>query len=268
MPEKSSVATAPAPRFTVVMTACLRPAPEFATSLVRTDAALRMRDYLEGLHFWLHLPDPRINRIIFLENTAHPLDEPAALAARDNPQGRECEFLSFNANEIPAGLHYGYAEYHMIDVGLARSRLWPASDYLIKATGRYRFPDISRLLDRLPPGFLVAADTRENTRFTSKPYHFVTAPLLVARRDFFDRHIRTAYQRMHPPPPYYGQFIEDALYDALMPLRGQDGVVLRWPVNCDPAGVGANGDRYDTLRKRLLRLARAIGRRLIPNWWL
>jgi len=184
------------------------------------------------------LPDLRINRIIFLENTSHPLDEFATLAARDNPFGRECEFLSFNANDIPAGLHYGYAEYHMIDVGLARSRLWPASDYLIKATGRYRFPGISRLLDRLPPGFLVAADTRENTRFTSKPYHFVAAPLLVAQRDYFDRHIRTAYQRMHPPPPYYGQFIEDTLYEVLMPLRGQDGVVLRWPVNCDQIGIG------------------------------
>jgi hypothetical protein len=103
---------------------------------VRTDAALRMHDYLVGLHFWLHLPDLRINRIICLENTAHPLDEPAALAARENPYGRECEFLSFASNEIPAGLHYGYAEFHTIDAGLARSRLWPASEHLIKAARR------------------------------------------------------------------------------------------------------------------------------------
>ncbi len=256
-----------APRYAVVLTACLRPAPDFAASLVRTDPAVRLADYREALRFWLHLPDRRLDRIIFLENTGASLDGLEDLTRHDNPFERPCEFCSFEANDIPPGLHYGYAEYRMLDLGLERSRLWPTVGHVIKATGRYRFPRISRLLDRLPPDCVVAADARHNRRLVPKPQYIVTAPLWVARRDFFEQHLRRAYLRMHPPPPHRGQFIEDVLYDVLMPLREQPGVLLRWPVNCDPQGVGANGDDYDAPRRRVLRWLRAAGRRVLPHWW-
>lgn len=249
------------------MTACLRPAPVFAAQLIRTDFDQRLADYREALRFWLHLPDPRVERVILIENTATSLDDLAAVARRENPYDRDCEFLTFAANDIPDGLHYGYAEYRMLDIGLARSRTWPAVDRMIKATGRYRFPAISRLLDRLPPGCLMAADARDARRFRPKPQHIVTSPLWIARREFFEDHLRQAYTLIHPPPPHRGQFIEDVLYDILMPLRRQPGVLLRWPVNCDPQGIGANGDNYDAPRRRLLRLLRGAGRRLTPGWW-
>ena len=255
------------PRYTVVMTACVRPAAAFAPTLIRTDPAVRLADYREALRFWLNLPDRRVERVIFLENTGAPLGDLDEIVRRENPFGRECELCSFEANEIPPGLHYGYAEYRMLDVGLSRSRTWPKAGYLIKATGRYRFPAISHLLDRLPPDFAVAADARHNRRFLPKPQYIVTAPLWVAQNEFFEQHLRRAYLLMHPPPPHRGQFIEDALYDVLMPLRDQPGVLLRWPVNCDPAGVGANGDDYDAPRRRFLRLLRATGRRWLPHWW-
>jgi hypothetical protein len=252
---------------TVVMTACLRPDPQFARQLQRVDPAERTRDYADALRFWLTLPDRRIEAVIFIENTLAPLDELAAEAGRSNPFGRACEFISVDCNRTPPGLHYGYAEFRMIDEGLARSRLYGGSRYLIKATGRYRFPAISRLLDALPAGYQVAVDSRRNRRFIPKPQFIVTAPLLLGSTPFFEQYLRQAYRQMHLPPPWRGQFIEDALYDVLTPLEGQPGVILRWPVNCNPAGIGANGQAYDTISKRLLALLRAAGRRVLPGWW-
>lgn len=252
---------------TVVMTACLRPEAQFAGQLRRVDPAIREQDYLAGLDFWLQLPDPRITRIIFIENTLAPLEALAAHVRNRNPRGRECEFISIDCNRTPPGLHYGYAEYRLMDEGLARSRLYAASSHLIKATGRYRFPGITRLLDSLPADYRVAADARDNRRFVPKPQTMITAPLFLSTREFYEAHLRRVYQRMRPPPPWWGQFIEDALYEELMPLRGQPGVILRWKVNCDPAGIGANGDHYRNARKRLLSTARAVGRKLLPDWW-
>jgi hypothetical protein len=249
------------------MTACIRPEPQFARHLQRVDPAQRSRDYAEALRFWLTLPDRRIAALIFIENTLAPLDELQRAAERSNPHGRECEFVSVDCNQTPPGLHYGYAEFRMIDEGLARSRLYARSPYLIKATGRYRFPAISRLLDALPPGYQVAVDSRRNRRLVPKPQFIVTAPLLLSARPFFEQHVRPAYRQMHLPPPWRGQFIEDALYDVLMPFEGQAGVILRWPVNCNPIGIGANGRAYDTLSKRAIALLRATGRRVLPGWW-
>ena len=58
---------------TVVMTACLRPDPQFARQLQRVDPAERTRDYADALRFWLTLPDRRIEAVIFIENTLAPL---------------------------------------------------------------------------------------------------------------------------------------------------------------------------------------------------
>ncbi len=253
--------------YTVIMTACFRPDAQFASAIVRTNVDERRADYATGLRFWLALPDPRITRIIFIENTSGDLAFLEEIARRENPHQRACEFISIDCNRTPAGLHYGYAEFDLIDEGLKLSRLYPESAGIIKATGRYAFPQITRLLNKLPADFELAVDTRNNRLFSPKPYHFVPSPLLVCSRSGFEAHVRTAYRDMHLPPPWHGQFIEDVLYDRVMKLKGRKGYILRWPVNCDPMGLGANGDRYRTPKKRLFALARGLGRIIIPGWW-
>lgn len=258
----------PEPRhYTVIMTACFRPDAQFASAIVRTDETERRADYAAGLRFWLNLPDPRITRIIFIENTAGDLAYLGEIARRENPRQRECEFISIDCNRTPPGLHYGYAEFELIDEGLKQSRLYPQSAAIIKTTGRYSFPQISRLLDKLPPDFELAVDTRHNRRFSPKPYFFVPSALLLASHAGFETCVRGVHRDMHLPPPWHGQFVEDVLYNRVMPLKGRPGYVLRWPVNCDPAGVGANGDRYRTPKKRAVALVRGLGRVFVPRWW-
>ena len=264
---RPAVSLSAKPRYTVVMTACFRPEAQFAAQLVRIDAGIRERDCAAALDFWLGLEDERIAGIIFIENTGASLEALKHHGETHNPRGIPCEFISISCNQTPPGFHYGYAEFRMIDEGLQRSRLYADSSRLIKATGRYRFPRISRLLDHLPAEFALAADARRNHRFVPKPQQIITAPLILARRDYFERYVRPAWRLLQPPPPYRGQFVEDVLYDTLIPLAGQPGIILRWPVNCNPAGIGANGDVYGTGRKIILSLMRSIMRRLRPNWW-
>jgi len=249
------------------MTACIQPEAQFAAQLLRISPAVRRRDYEEALRFWLALPEPRITGIVLIENSGADLASLARVAEDFNPFGRKHEFISAPGSPTPPGFHYGYTEFRMIDEGLAQSRVYRENAALIKATGRYRFPTISRLLRRLPADYAVAVDARNNRHFVPQNQYYITAPLLLARRDFFEAHIRRIYQRMKPPPPWRGQFIEDLLCDELMPMAGQPGVILRWPVNCDPDGVGADGGPYNTARKKILRLARGLGRRLAPYWW-
>ena len=249
------------------MTACLKPEAQFASSLVRVGEEERRNDYAAGLRFWLTHPDPRIRAIIFIENTSADLSFFEEISRRDNPQGRACEFISIDCNRTPEGLHYGYAEFRLMDEGLRQSRLYARSEAFIKATGRYSFPDIGHLLDRLPSRFELAVDTRHNRILSPKPFYFVPTPLMLFSRTAYEKHIRDAYRDMHLPPPWRGQFIEDALYDRLMPLKGRKGFILRWPVNCDAAGYGANGERYRSPKKRLVALARGIGRIIFPDWW-
>ena len=192
--------------------------------------------------------------------------EEEALSA--NPHARDCEFVSLDCNVLPPDLHYGYTEFQLIDLGLARSRLYAASRAFLKATGRYTFPDISRLLDRLPGDCVFAGDSRDNARFSRQPRRFTHCALMYFTREFYDAHVRLLYRQMRPAPPWTReQFIEDIMFDRLMPLRAQPGVVLRWPVNCEPSGVGANDDSYDAPRKKVFGALRAIGRCVAPNWW-
>ncbi|MEJ1971713.1 MAG: hypothetical protein WDM96_04225 [Lacunisphaera sp.] len=147
------------------------------------------------------------------------------------------------------------------------SRLYPQSTAFIKTTGRYAFPKITRLLNKLPAHFELAVDTRHNRFFSPKPYFFVPSALLLFSHAAFGAHLRDAYRDMHLPPPWRGQFIEDVLYDRGDALEGRKGFILRWPVNCDPVGLGAKRRPLPLAQKTAVALARGIGRKIVPNWW-
>lgn len=250
------------PIYSVVMTACINPD---STNVYRSDPELRLRDYQESLKFWLGMNDTRIKNIIFIENSGYPLNSLESIFDSYNPWNRNCEFISLNCNTIPPGVHYGYAEFKLLDLGLEKSQLIKTSDYLIKATGRYQFPTISRLLNRLPKEYKMAADTRDVSRFVPYPRRNVTVALIISSIDFYKQHLRKVYQEMQPLPRK--SFIEDIFYDLLIPMRNDPGIILRFPCNCESQGIGGNGDYYGSKKKRVLAVCRAFGRVILPNWW-
>lgn len=252
---------------TAVLTACIRPGDNMAAHIRRMRPEERIQDYRAALTSWLRRREPRITQLIFIDNSGHPLEELEAHAREQNEFGRRCEFISLPFMPLPDGLHHGYLELKLMDEGFARSRLFGATPHFLKATGRYRFPAISRLLDRLPEDFHVAVDSRDNRFFVRHPQRFTGAALMLFSTAYYDGHLRTLYRKMRPAPPPRHQFIEDMLFDFLAPHRGEEGYVLRWPVNCDPEGICANGESWNSGRRRLFALGRGAGRRLMPAWW-
>ena len=119
----------------LVITACVDPRSG-PMQVVRSDPQLRLKDYKTALRFWLGTDDPRFQRILFLENSAYPMDELKSLVDRENRAGKQVEFISMDCNNYPPGLTYGYAELEMLDRGLLLSKLARPEDMLIKATGR------------------------------------------------------------------------------------------------------------------------------------
>jgi hypothetical protein len=255
--------------FTVLMTACIEPKPRVREMLRRSDTGLRLRDYKEGLGFWLSLAESRISGVVFADNSNYPLRELEDFAAKFPSPRRPVEFISFDFPPPDPGLSYGYSEFLLVNRALEVSKLLRKTGYFIKATGRYRFPDISRLLRRLPPDFLAAVDSKGFRPFGMHSNPITCVALALFDRHFYETKIAGIPATMVPAPPWNRrQFIEPALFDALHPIRTDPRVIMRWPCNCEPAGFGSNGDNYDGLRKKLQYGLRSISRRVLPKLWI
>ena len=260
---------APDRGFVIVMTACIAPKAGAREHLRRADPAVRLRDYEAALRFWLTLREPRITGIIFADNSGHPLDSLQQVAA-GFPAAPPVEFLSFDSPPPPEGLNYGYTEFLLVNDALARSRLAASARYFIKVTGRYRFPDLPRLLRRLPRDFRVAIDCRGGRPSGRLKQPMASTPLAIFDRVFYLESLAALPHRMVPAPPWDGRlhYIEFMLFDALYPRRTEPGIILRWPCNCEAHGIGANGDDYMTPRKRIQHAVRAVCRVLRPSLWI
>jgi hypothetical protein len=237
--------------------------------LKRTDTSLRLRDYMEGLGFWLSLPDPLIGRIVFADNSNYPLRALEDFAATLSSAVRPVEFLSFDFPAPAPGLSYGYSEFLLVNRALEKSKLLRDGRYFIKATGRYRFPDISRLIRQLPADFLAAVDSKGYRPFGMHSNPITSVALAIFDRSFYEAELLGIPAAMVPAPPWNRrQFVEPVLYDALHPNRADPRVIMRWPCNCEPVGIGSNGDNYRSRRKILQSALRAVSRRVLPGLWI
>ncbi len=255
--------------FVLILTATISPKGDLRSSLVRANPDVRVRDYEDGLRFWLSLDVAWLSGIVFAENSNAALQSLRKIAAQENPFGRHVEFLSYDQPPPPEGLHYGYSELVLVSNAVRDSRLLPSATHFIKCTGRYRFPQIDRLIKRIPADFRVALDTRATNPFSAEKNLISNFALALFETDFFNEHVAPLSQKMIPAPPWNrSQFIEPVLFDNLSPLRNDSRVILRWPVNCEPSGVGSNGDNYAKASKRIKSSIRAVARVALPNVWI
>lgn len=255
----------------LLLTACIAPKPDIAGLLKRSDPAQRLADYAASLRFWLRLADPRIGAIVFVDNSGHPLDALQTLAARENLTSIPVEFHSFDYPAPPPTLNYGHPEMRMINEVLGISEQLSRLPWFAKVTGRYHYPAFSRLLDRLPHDYRVAVDT---TGMRPAPWRRLSNPislfaLAFFQTEFYRRHLQDIPDRMRPAPPWdRRQFVEPMIHDTLYPMRKEPGIIMRWPCNCEPRGIGANGQNYRAPRRRAVSFIRAVARRLCPSFWI
>ena len=250
------------PSFVVVLTATITPLK--SAQIARTNPDDRKRDYMTGFRFWIQNRDPRLSRILFVENSGASLQDFRQEA--ESAADKDIEFVSVPPISLPPRLHYGYAEMQMLDYALSRSRHRSMTTHMIKATGRLRFPKISALLDRLPSEFDIAVDTCQALPFGLRPQAFVPTQLFLASHNFYGMSLQASYHDLRPDYPFY---IEHLIYERLKTMPDTPRILTRWPISVEPIGVaGYSGKRYDRLSRRVLTTLRAVLRKPIPDFWL
>ncbi len=257
----------PMNRYLLVMTACIDPS-KGEYRLTRADPAVRLEDYRNALRFWLRFPDERISNILFVENSNYPLDSLKATAELENPHRKNVEFISLDCNWYPPGGHYGYAELRMLDLGLGRSRLRNATTHMIKVSGRFTFPGLTRLLDRVPAEFDAVADARAWRTLRRRHEHpQVTTQIILFAHEFYKLHLQDCYRQLesgelsHMEAIYYRKLAE------LSEINKK--IIMRFPCNVSPVGFPAHRDRPYTHHSQMLANGfRAVARRILPNWWI
>lgn len=253
-------------RYLLVMTACVDPS-QGEYRLHRADPTIRLGDYQSALRFWLQYSDPRIRTILFIDNSNYPLDCLRAIAAQENPLNKAVEFISLNCNWYPPGGHYGYAELKMLDLGLRQSELKNSTTHMIKVSGRFKFPDVDKLLDRVPPDFDAVADARawrSPSKRLERPY--VTTQIILFAHDFYRTHLQDCYRELELGRESH---METIYYRKLVALSAKTKVILRFPCNVAPVGFPAHREKsYAHPSQVLANGLRSVARRVLPNWWI
>ena len=272
------------PVFLLVMTASIYPSPD--AQIERADPAVRLEDYKHALTYWLRSADPRLTRILFLENSGADLSPLRELVNGANVLSKSVEFLSTTPVAIPEGVHYGWGELKMLDEAFSRSELVKQVTHLIKVTGRFTFPGLTALLDHLPRNCEVMVDTRVTTSTEQKSLQwlpplsrrilslfpalllrqraYATTQLVIISTKAYNDLLLHTESLMKPGPM---NKLEHLLFHQISGKSKADGVYLRFPVNCEPVGIGARrGEDYSSSGKKLSAAARKIARRF--GLWL
>lgn len=255
--------------YCVLLTATIAPTLSADMQLVRSDPVLRRQDYEQALRSWLATPLDWLAGLVFVENSGADLRSLRQIAEKENTAGIPVEFISCRFPPPPPGLHYGYSEACLVLHALETSELLRKSEYFIKATGRYLFPDVNRLVRSLPEHYDIAVDCKLSKFWARDRHYLANFALALFRRRFFEEQLQCLPSRMVPAPPWTrAQFIEAVLYDRLLELKAEHRIIWRWPVGCEPLGIGANGDHYGSAKKRLQRRVRSVGRCVLPWLWM
>jgi hypothetical protein len=249
--------------YLLVLTACIDPSSGTAR-LKLADPEIRLEQYRKALEHWLLATDPRLAKILFLENSGYPLDKLRELVDKGNPLRKQVEFIQVSNNNYPAHLDYGYPELGMLDEATNTSKLMAESKYFIKATGRLIFPKLSRLLNRLPADYLFAVDCHLPVYLISWSPG-VNSNLMIFSVEFYKTQLLDVKSKMND----VFRNMETLLYYKLMDYYKTPGAILRWPISVDPVGYDAQwGKSYNTPRRRVISAARSVGRAFLPGIWI
>lgn len=145
----------------LLITSTIAPAPG-TSDLKITDPAARLVEYCKAFDFYLGLLEAGVvGRIVYADNSGHPLDALAALAAARGLSSR-VEFLSFRAEPMT---QYGrfYLEMRLIDTAFRLSQVLDREKEQViwKVTGRYLVQNLARIIRTAPAGFDLYVNCRD-----------------------------------------------------------------------------------------------------------
>jgi len=146
---------------TLILTATITP-PEGVPELVRTDPAVRLRDYLTAFEFYLKVPTRILPRIVFAENSDSDVTPFRDLADRLG-LGKEVFVTSHQGNDHPASYGRAYGEMKLLDRIMTEfepvSSL-PPDALFWKGTGRHILRNIDRMITTAPRSYDLYCDLK------------------------------------------------------------------------------------------------------------
>jgi hypothetical protein len=110
---------------------------------LRTDTATRLNDYKQAFLKWVHTPS--VKSLVLVENSGFDLAEFQRIA--DSIPHKKIELLSFTCPPFDGRLGKGYGESFCLEYASQHSKLLTASNYYLKATGRYYLRNAHSFLD-------------------------------------------------------------------------------------------------------------------------
>ncbi|ACK67505.1 conserved hypothetical protein [Rippkaea orientalis PCC 8801] len=232
-----------------------------------TVAEQRQEDYYNSVKYYVN-NQPRIQKIIFIENSGWPLDR-VQEAIKDNPHNKKVEFISLNCNDFPRQLGKGYGECLLIEKGLEQSNLIQTVTHFAKITGRIYLKNMTQILERTEEYYDCLCDYKDQgwriRKLWGEKYvgpHCDTR-FLVFSRDFYQNYIKPLHQQ-HQKGCFY---IETQFYDQIKSLEGEQKIINRFAIEPDFQGIAGHfgGKNYSSRKERTKFMIRAWTRKLIPT---
>ena len=257
---------------TLLLTATITPPTSGVPGLVRTDASLRLQDYLTAFEFYLKQPSDAIGRIVLADNSASDVAPFRELADKFG-QGKEVHATSHQGLDYEPGLGRGYGEMRLLDelftnyepvAGL------PADAPIWKGTGRYMLINIAACVRAQPPKFDLYCDLKNKPhhRFDMRFFAFTPAGY---RRIFLGKYRAMREMRDTPDGPLFVALPEVQMREFVDPLLAahDPGVIPRFRVEPYVEGVrGWDNVSYSKGKGMLKYALRAGTRKLAPKVWI
>lgn len=164
----------------------------------------------------------------------------------------------------------------MLDEGLAKSELVSEGTHFIKATGRLTFPSLPRLLDRINGSPDVIAECRIPTSefrrglalipaILERRKAYATTQVILFRTSAYEKYFRGLHARMEKWT--LSGIMEYIVYMRMREVERELKILWRFPVNCEPVGIGANANQnYSSFPKRAINFIRGLLRGRISGF--
>lgn len=249
----------------LLLTATITP-PAGVPNLSRTDPVQRMKDYADGLRWYLEGAGEAFDRIVFAENSLSDVSELRAIAEALSPG--KVEFVSFQGLDHPPAYDRAYGEFKLLDWAMSNSvaiREAPDDAVVWKVTGRYQVRNAVELVRSAPRGFELYANYRNH------PKRWVDTYFLAWTKEGYEALVRDVYHRLktNVPGVPLGLAGEELFRSWLdQPLFRRRRIVKRFRRTPEIEGVrGADGRQYTSDDGWKIRF-RKLALRFAPFLWI
>jgi hypothetical protein len=250
-------------RTAILLTATVDPG-DYADQSRRPSPDDRRKDYVSAIRFYTSLIDDRICGVVLCENSNHDFSDIAGYLDLQSVR-TEFEILTFNGNEKPENIHYGYSELGIVDHAISKSKLLRKCDSFLKISGRLKLTNVLDLLSLIDPSTDFAIDFRRAYPRERGPQYRARTQIIYSSLQFYEDFIFEKRNQMIGVCTHIEEFIPIVVSS----LADRHNIMVRFPIECNISGVGGSDNKsYNSRTNQLKRTIRGVVRKNLPQLWL